>query len=183
MAKDSFWFRHDYNARNDEKILELMSEYGAESYGIYWMIIETMAENENGCIKSSLIGGLSHGFRVAKSRLVEIINCCIRVELLHEKDGNYFSNRLLKHKEERKFFSDKGKEGAAIKKEKYRGASGGFNRGKDNTGYNNTKKGLKIENGKVYFDDGSFQELGKDQKALFEDGRIKAADITQGLIN
>ena len=183
MAKDSFWFRHDYNARNDEKILELMSEYGAESYGIYWMIIETMAENENGCIKASLLGGLSHGFRVAKTRLIEIIQCCIRVELLHEKDGNYFSNRLLKHKEERKFFSDKGKEGAAIKKEKNRGASGGFNRGKDITGYNNIKKGINFENGRVYFEDGSFQELGKDQKALFVDGRIKPSDITKGLIN
>jgi len=45
------------------------------------------------------------------------------------------------------------------------------------------KKGKKIENEKVYFEDGSFQELGKDQKALFEDGRIKPSDITKGLIN
>jgi len=45
------------------------------------------------------------------------------------------------------------------------------------------KKGVKFENGNVYFEDGSFQELGKDQKALFEDGRIKPSDITKGLIN
>ena len=45
------------------------------------------------------------------------------------------------------------------------------------------KKGINFENGRVYFEDGSFQELGKDQKALFEDGRIKPSDITKGLIN
>jgi hypothetical protein len=45
------------------------------------------------------------------------------------------------------------------------------------------KKGVKIENGNVYFEDDSFQELGKDQKLLFEDGRIKPNDITKGLIN
>jgi hypothetical protein len=44
-------------------------------------------------------------------------------------------------------------------------------------------KGIKFENEKIYFEDGSFQELGTIQKALFEDGRIKPNDITKGLIN
>ena len=44
MSKDTFWFKHDYNARNDEKILELRSIHGAEAYGVYWMIVETMAD-------------------------------------------------------------------------------------------------------------------------------------------
>lgn len=187
MAKDSFWFRHDYNARNDEKILELMSEYGAEAYGIYWMLIESMAENENGCIKASLVGGLSHGFRVAKSRLIEIIQCCIRVELLHEKDGNYFSNRLLKHKEERRFFSEKGREGAERKREKNRGALASLNRGKDNTLHNITeiKKGKEFSKDMefVFFEDGSKQKLGTDQKNLLKMGELKPKDITKGLIN
>ena len=146
MAKDSFWFKHDYNARNDEKILELMSEYGAEAYGIYWMIIESMAENENGCIKATLIGGLSHGFRVAKSRLLEIIQCCIRVELFQEKDGYYLSNRLLRHKNERKFLSEKGKEGAKKKWGSHRGAIGGANRG----GYAEEIRGDKIREERIY---------------------------------
>jgi len=111
MAKDTFWFKHDYNARNDEKILELRSICGAEGYGIYWMIVESMADSTNGGINASLMGGLSGGYGVLKPRLIEIITCCVDVGLLYEKDGYYFSNRMLKHKEERKYFSDMGKLG------------------------------------------------------------------------
>jgi hypothetical protein len=42
--KDAYYFPHDCNARNDPKILALRSVYGAEGYGIYWMLIEILRE-------------------------------------------------------------------------------------------------------------------------------------------
>lgn len=42
--KDTFYFSHDLNARNDPKILELRSVYGFEGYGRYWVLIEMMRE-------------------------------------------------------------------------------------------------------------------------------------------
>lgn len=42
--KDAYYFPHDYNARNDEKILSLLQEKGAAGYGNYWMIIEMLYE-------------------------------------------------------------------------------------------------------------------------------------------
>jgi len=125
MAKDTFWFKHDYNARNDEKVLELRSEFGAEGYGVFWMLIETMAENENGGAKASLIGGLSHGYGVAKDKLCDIIKYCVSVELVYEKDGFYFSKRLDKHKGERRQFSENGIEGAAKRWGSHKGAIAG----------------------------------------------------------
>lgn len=112
MAKETYYFSHDYNARNDEKILELRSAYGAEGYGLFWMLVETMAENENGGVKATLIGGLSLGYGVAKARLLQIVGLCIEVGLFYEKEGYYFSNRLLQHKEWRKSLSESGKNGA-----------------------------------------------------------------------
>lgn len=112
MAKDTFYFSHDYNARNDPKILELRSEFGLEGYGIYWCLIETMAEDDNGVIMASLIGGLSVGFGVAKGRLIEIIDFMVKVGLLHKENDTIFSQRLVEHKMYRKALSDKGKEGA-----------------------------------------------------------------------
>ena len=44
MSKDAFYFKHDSNARNDEKLLELRRRFGMEGYGIYWAIIEKMRE-------------------------------------------------------------------------------------------------------------------------------------------
>jgi len=49
--KDAFYFQHDYNARNDEKVLELRSNYGVEGYGLFWMLLESMAETDDGKIK------------------------------------------------------------------------------------------------------------------------------------
>ena len=42
--KDAYYFPHDCNARNDPKILALRSVFGAEGYGVYWMLIEILRE-------------------------------------------------------------------------------------------------------------------------------------------
>jgi len=42
MINKSYYFQHDYNAANDEKILYLRSIYGMQGYGLYWYFIELM---------------------------------------------------------------------------------------------------------------------------------------------
>jgi len=42
--KETFYFSHDYNARNDEKIVKLIQKEGWEGYGLYWAIIEKLYE-------------------------------------------------------------------------------------------------------------------------------------------
>lgn len=45
MAKKVFYFPHDANARNDEKILAVRMKYGIEGYGIYFTLIEKLLES------------------------------------------------------------------------------------------------------------------------------------------
>ena len=45
MAKKTFFFSHDANARNDEKILAVRMKHGMEGYGIYFAIIEKLLES------------------------------------------------------------------------------------------------------------------------------------------
>jgi len=40
------YFSHDYDAREDEKIQELLFELKMEGYGIYWSIIEMLYKND-----------------------------------------------------------------------------------------------------------------------------------------
>lgn len=47
MPKDTFYFSHDYNARNDEKIKRLIRKHGMAGYGIFWSIIEDLYNNAN----------------------------------------------------------------------------------------------------------------------------------------
>lgn len=45
--KETFYFSHDFNARNDEKIKRLLMRHGVTGYGIYWAIIEDLYMNAN----------------------------------------------------------------------------------------------------------------------------------------
>jgi hypothetical protein len=87
------WFKHDYAARNDDKVLELRAEFGWEGYGIFWAIIEYMAET-NGGIDTRKIGAVSIGLGVDKTLLTRIIEFCRKVELF-ESDGKIVRNRRL----------------------------------------------------------------------------------------
>ena len=40
------WFSHDSNARNSKKLIRLRQKHGAEGYGVYWMLIERLREEE-----------------------------------------------------------------------------------------------------------------------------------------
>ena len=43
--KKTNYFSHDSNARNDDKILAVRMELGAEGYGIYFMLLERLRED------------------------------------------------------------------------------------------------------------------------------------------
>jgi hypothetical protein len=44
MAKDAYYFSHDSNARQDEKIIKLRMKLGWEGYGLYWALIEMLRD-------------------------------------------------------------------------------------------------------------------------------------------
>jgi len=39
---ENYWFSHDFNAKDNPKIMLLIDELGMEGYGIYWVLIETL---------------------------------------------------------------------------------------------------------------------------------------------
>jgi hypothetical protein len=47
MPKDTYYFSHDYNCRNDEKIKRLLRKHGMSGYGIFWSIVEDLYNNSN----------------------------------------------------------------------------------------------------------------------------------------
>lgn len=47
MAKDTYFFSHDYNSRQDKKIKKLIMAHGILGYGLFWAIIEDLYNNAN----------------------------------------------------------------------------------------------------------------------------------------
>jgi hypothetical protein len=49
--KHEVWFKHDNNARNDQKMLGIRIKYGLMGYGIYFCIIEMLRASQNYTLK------------------------------------------------------------------------------------------------------------------------------------
>jgi hypothetical protein len=102
--KESFYFQHDYNSRNDEKILKLRSLKGEAGYGIFWMILEKLAESSQARLKISDIPMLAYELHVESEWIADVIQS---YDLFKIKDGYFWSTRLLSDLEERKEKSKK----------------------------------------------------------------------------
>lgn len=46
MAHAAYWFKHDTNAKDDHKVMLLMDQLGLEGYGIFWVLIEVLREQD-----------------------------------------------------------------------------------------------------------------------------------------
>ena len=71
MPKDTFYFSHDYNARNDEKIKMLIRKHGMVGYGVFWAIVEDLYNNAN-ALRTDY-EGIAYDFRVDVSLIESII--------------------------------------------------------------------------------------------------------------
>jgi len=92
-VKDSYFFKHDSNARHDPKILAMRSVYGAEGYGWFWILIEMMRESAeykldlngkySGVVYSQELGGDAE-------RVKQFIDDCINEFELFATDSTQF---------------------------------------------------------------------------------------------
>lgn len=98
MSKESYYFSHDANARNDEKILMLRAEHGWEGYGVYWMLIEMMFESSETKLSIKKLKGIAVNNNIAITVLQDVINTCITEELFETDEEFFWSNSLLKRK-------------------------------------------------------------------------------------
>ena len=102
--KDAYFFSHDCNARNDPKILALRSVYGAEGYGVYFMLVEILREQPEYrlSVNKYIWNTLAMQMQVEASRLEQIVNdCCTEFaengSTLLVNDGEYlYSASLLR---------------------------------------------------------------------------------------
>jgi len=100
--KETFYFAHDYNASQDPKILNLLYELKWEGYGLYWLLIEKLAE-ANGKLLLTDLRGIAFSSHIE----LEKLNLLVSSFFLFEEDGKYFwSNRLLDHLKSRQKISN-----------------------------------------------------------------------------
>ena len=91
MKNNTNYFSHDCNARDDEKIMLLRSEYWWEWYGIFWLMIEKLSE----ATEYKLL--LTNKLVISKlyQANIEVINYLFELWLLEEQWEYMYSPSLL----------------------------------------------------------------------------------------
>lgn len=93
MEKEAFYFPHFCNARHDRKIRRLRRELGVEGYGIYFMLLETLREQQDLMYPMDDLDLLSDEFGVSEAKIRTTI---CNYELFEvDVDQKFFSPKML----------------------------------------------------------------------------------------
>jgi hypothetical protein len=107
FMKETFYFSHDYNARQDPKIKKLIMAQGFESYGLFWAIVEDLYNNANALPTD--YDSIAFDLRTSAQRIESIVN---DFDLFVVKDGFFGSASAERRLNERNQRSLKARESA-----------------------------------------------------------------------
>ena len=92
------YFSHDANMRNHRRVKALIAKFGFEGYGIWCMMLEVLTDSDFFemilCEQEIIL--LSGDFTISSDRLKEIIDYCIKLNLLQNENGKLFSRNHKK---------------------------------------------------------------------------------------
>ena len=110
MPKDTFYFSHDYNARNDEKIKRLIRKHGMQGYGVFWSIVEDLYNNAN-ALRTDY-EGIAYDLRSDSDLVASVVNDFD----LFIFDGDFFgSNSVQERLDQRNDKSAKARKSASYR--------------------------------------------------------------------
>lgn len=115
MSKETFYFSHDYNARGDRKLVNVIMKHGMIGIGIYWCLIEMLYEEE-GYLPNEY-DRISFELRTDKNVIQSIIN---DFDLFKTDDENFWSESVLERLRKRCEKSEKTRESINKRWERYR---------------------------------------------------------------
>jgi hypothetical protein len=88
--KRAQYFPHDYNARNDPKLQELLMECGLDAIGLYWCIVEMLYE-QGGKIPLKACKGIAFTLHADIEKMMRMIN---EFGLFQQDEECFWSNSI-----------------------------------------------------------------------------------------
>ena len=96
-TKETCYFSHDANAKDDFKIMLLIEELGLEGYGIFWILIETLREQQNYKYPLKLLSVLARKYNTTLAKLEVVVRNYYLFEI--ENECFFFSKSLNRRME------------------------------------------------------------------------------------
>ena len=97
MSKDTFWFKHDYDAADDDKTMLLIEQLGLEGYGIYWVLIEKLRGRTDYKMPFSMIPSLARRYMTTPEKMKTVVTQYGLFEF--DEDGFFYSTSLIQRME------------------------------------------------------------------------------------
>ncbi|MGE4511050.1 MAG: Lin1244/Lin1753 domain-containing protein [Sulfurimonadaceae bacterium] len=94
-SRDLSWFSHDSNAKDQPKCMLIIDQMGLEAYGIFWILIETLREQNDYKYPLALIPGLARKYNTTVAKMETII---YNYDLFIIEADNFFWNQSLKRR-------------------------------------------------------------------------------------
>jgi hypothetical protein len=107
---DTFYFSHDYTARSDEKIKQLIRRHGMTGYGIYWAIVEDLYQNANALRIDC--DGIAYDLRADCEMVRSVL---FDFELFVHDGGKFGSHSVQRRLDQRNEKSKKARESASYR--------------------------------------------------------------------
>lgn len=111
MAKETYYFSHDFHARSDPKLIRVAMKHKMTGVGVYWCIIEMLYENEGLLL-------LSDCERIAYELKedIELINSIVKnFDLFHADATTFWSDSAIERTNIRTEKSNKASDSAKIR--------------------------------------------------------------------
>lgn len=110
MPKETFYFSHDYNSRNDPKMIRLFMKTGISGIGVYWCIIEMLYE-QGGYMELKECERIAFELRTDS----QIVSDVIQSDLFGKNNEKFWSESAIRRLNERKIKTVKARESATIR--------------------------------------------------------------------
>jgi len=108
MAKETFYFSHDYNARNDPKLQKVLMRLGHVGKSVFWDLIEMLYEQE-GYLKLGECDNYAFALRTDATCIASLIN---DFDLFQKDSEKFWSDSVLRRLEQRNIKSEKARNSA-----------------------------------------------------------------------
>ena len=166
MAKDTFYFTHDYNSRQDEKIRQLIRQYGLLGYGIFWAIVEDLYNNAN-ALRTDY-KGIAYDLHSDEITIKSIIN---DFGLFIIDDGNFGSLSIERRLNERLEKSKKARYSANCRWNKVKDDANAMQTQCEGNARKESKgnKGNKVESSSNNAPAQDFEKIGLEVRKSYQD--------------
>jgi hypothetical protein len=97
MKKDAYYFPHFSNARHDRKLKRVIKDLGIEGYGIYFMILEVLRDQQDFKYPMVDLDLLADEFGTSESKVLVVVNNYDLFTI--DSDEKFFSPKMLAYLE------------------------------------------------------------------------------------